>query len=267
MMTDTDVYVFQRLKSDAAAALQKARDQKSIQHNQVKGRFREILIQDLIIPWLPPFVTIGSGVVINGITKTKFDGIQYDIIVTDNHIMPSILINQQISEGVYLTNSVLAQIEVKSVVNKREINDFCIKSSASVEKGFVKKGNESHIGKYFNNIDAPYNFFVGLESDINSIESEGKRLNDAVIKNNAVLKVQGICIPDLGFWAMQDATNPRLKRYKSSIPSENLAAFVALMTNSIMEAHLKRFGIDPERSVAAGIGLFCPIGEEMFADI
>ena len=55
-MNEIDSYVLKRLRADAAHAIAVAECENAIPHLGLRGRLREILIGNLLAPWLPPFL-------------------------------------------------------------------------------------------------------------------------------------------------------------------------------------------------------------------
>jgi len=91
----------------------------------LKGRFRELLINNMLMPWLPPYVLCGTGMVIAAENKIR-QFTQDDIIVYDQSLVPPVLAAaaNHAPEGVFLYNSVLMRIEVKSTLTRDDIRSF-----------------------------------------------------------------------------------------------------------------------------------------------
>ncbi len=54
-------YVLERLRSDSRHLSELATIDGQIGHPGVKGRFRELLLNNLLIPWLPSGMVCGTG--------------------------------------------------------------------------------------------------------------------------------------------------------------------------------------------------------------
>jgi hypothetical protein len=93
-------YILGRL--NAAHLLARADHESQLQHQGIKGRFRELLINDILTPWLPPYILCGTGIVIAAENKVR-QFTQDDIIVYDRSLVPPVLaaVNHA-SEGVFL---------------------------------------------------------------------------------------------------------------------------------------------------------------------
>jgi len=78
-----DNYLLQRLRADAAHLLNLSANESQLQHQGLKGRFRELLIDNLLALWLPPFCACGTGMIIaaeNAIRQSSQD----DIVLYDH---------------------------------------------------------------------------------------------------------------------------------------------------------------------------------------
>jgi hypothetical protein len=107
--------------------LQLSFNEEKVQHSGLRGRFRELLIDNILSPWLPPYVACGTGTIIAS-KNIRRESTQDDIILFDKSLTPPILASQSSAEGIFLYNSVLARIEVKSTVTRQFAKDFCSSS-------------------------------------------------------------------------------------------------------------------------------------------
>jgi hypothetical protein len=129
-----DDYILNRLRSDAAHIINLAEHESKLQHSGLKGRFRELLIDNILTPWLPPYISCGTGMIIAAENKLR-QSTQDDIIIYDQSLVPPILASVRAPEGVFLFNSVLARIEVKSTLTRGYAKAFV---SSSLEIAALK---------------------------------------------------------------------------------------------------------------------------------
>ena len=87
-----DEYIINRLRADAKHVLELSGQQVVLQHQGIKGRFRELLINNLLAPWLPPYCGCGTGMIIQGKGNNHRIATQDDIIVYDKFITPPVLV-------------------------------------------------------------------------------------------------------------------------------------------------------------------------------
>jgi len=59
-----DNYIVKRIMIDAKHVIDLAEQQSKLEHQGLKGRFRELLIDCILSPWLPPAVVCGTGTVV-----------------------------------------------------------------------------------------------------------------------------------------------------------------------------------------------------------
>jgi hypothetical protein len=116
------------LRKRIAHAIQQAADLQAVPHTGLRGRFRELLVGDVIEPLLPPTCGIYSGTAIdsNGVRFEQLsdDGsnrVEDDILIVDREVIPPILFRQLINDGIIPYESVLARTEVKSRLNATEL--------------------------------------------------------------------------------------------------------------------------------------------------
>jgi hypothetical protein len=196
----------------------------AIRHQGLKGRFREIVIGDLIRPFLLPHIKIATGTVVD---PTGAQSSQIDIILYDEQVTPPVLVAP--GEAVVPCHSVLATIEVKSRLNATELKG-AIRNACSVkrlsynyekvlvpperlyERTFQEKlidlmpeaNFRKQLREHLSAINSPACFIFAFESDLSSrstIEDEIERLKAAVAEtpSGVSLPISGLCIADKGF--------------------------------------------------------------------
>ena len=252
-----DNYLLHRLRVDADHALELAKQQKELQHRGMKGRFRELVINNLLSPWLPPFCACGTGMIIESQNKVR-ESTQDDIIVYDTSLTPPILVSQRALEGVFLYNSVLLRIEVKSIANRQSIRDFI---SASLEIAALNVTVQNGCQR---NFDGAYNLFLAFDSDaINRSDNyELERFVD-VLKEYDVDPYSGIvsaiCLPGRGFWKLGIDDGRRVwQRLQSNLPSDHLVWLVGITSSTSFKAHTERQGREWNQSLESGVGVYLP---------
>jgi len=87
-----------------------------LKHKLTKGELRELFISNVLKLFLTHQFIIGSGIIIN---KNGNQSKQNDIIIYDNRVLPPFIKEQNL--GVYPAESVIATIEVKSWLLKKEL--------------------------------------------------------------------------------------------------------------------------------------------------
>ena len=88
----------------------------SIKHSLQKGRLREIVVSELILPFLTPHTKVATGTIVDHYGNQSGE---IDIILYDERITPPVLLTA--SEGIVPCHSVLATMDVKVGLNKTEL--------------------------------------------------------------------------------------------------------------------------------------------------
>lgn len=177
-------------------ALNAARAAAPLQNAGVKGSVREILIADLFKPLVPSDIGVATGVIISAFDQKQSP--QQDIIVFDMRVLPPILFER--GHAIVPIESVIATIEVKSVLNAQELrsahNNAKLLSELDMHSG-VKDNNGNWVDSP---VSSPLPIVFALESDLKGLpDAEIKRYADVKSDDPAILR--GICVAGRGsFW-------------------------------------------------------------------
>ncbi|MDR6946405.1 hypothetical protein J2Y39_000985 [Pseudomonas sp. 2957] len=162
---------------------------KSIHHNGEKGSLREAFLVNLIQLFLPFNYGIGSGIVID---RSGKQSVQADIIIYDKRAMPPLL--ESSGRGVYLIDSVVRVIEVKSNIRKSSLDQFaemieCFNPANPQGLKLASHGKlHGGVGYY------PVCAMFGFQSDYRGFADECAR-NPVIEKSQSL-----ICIDGVGLW-------------------------------------------------------------------
>jgi hypothetical protein len=242
-----DNYVFDRIIIDAHRVVALAKQQSNLEHPGLKGRFRELLVDGILEPWLPATVQCATGTVVS--SRNCFRSkTQEDILLIDQSISPLVLIKPHVQEGVYMRNSVLARIEVKSSLD------------SSGFEGFKKSCDEYHR--------------IGLDLDTERFEAKKINMQEinmlfafkSSVQKDTVFSwfssitegsISAVCVLEHGFWRLNK--NPGWDQYScqtTNVEAERLAAFVGLISNTAFSQHISAQGRDRLSSLESGIGQY-----------
>ena len=100
------------------ALAERAEAVKGLEHKVTKGQLRELFVTQLLDSFLTSQFGIGSGIIIN---QKGQQSNQTDVIVYDRRILPPFIKEQNV--GIYPVESVLATVEVKSLLRRKELED------------------------------------------------------------------------------------------------------------------------------------------------
>ena len=118
-----------------------------MEHPAVKGHLREIFIQNLLRRFLPSYLSIGTGVIINNQPEQSRET---DIIVYDNRVLPPFLGSENLD--VFPIEGVVSAIEIKSFLDLPKLRKADRDATHLIRKVFEnnnwldwKKGNNPPI--------------------------------------------------------------------------------------------------------------------------
>ena len=103
----------------------------ALSNPSIKGRLREIFITELIEPLLPDGISVTTGVIID---PKGVESDQLDVIIYSSAVLPNLIKTKE--QSVVPAGAVLCVIEVKSILNKKEIRDS-IKKANSIKSLFI----------------------------------------------------------------------------------------------------------------------------------
>ena len=223
----------------------------------MKGRFRELLIDNFLAPWLPPYIACGTGIIIAEKNKER-NATQDDIILYDRSLSPPVMASTSAPEGVFLYNSVLARIEVKSEIKKAHISSF-VDSSLEISKLKFSTRPGCKEGLF-----GAFNLLFAFKTDSTSNKDPDHELRRliSVFKEKNIDPTGGIvsmlCIAGSGFWKIGLKPNKTRvwQRLRSNDPRDYLVWFLGCTSNSCFEAHAARQGRDPKHGLEGGIGMY-----------
>jgi hypothetical protein len=253
-----DDYIINRLRADSAHLLILADKESLLQHKGLRGRFRELLIDNILAPWLPPYTSCGTGMIIAAQNAVR-EATQDDVIVYDRSLTPPVLASStHAPEGVFLYNSVIARIEVKSTLTRAAIKDFV---KASREISALKFTAQGHIG----GLTGAVNLLFAYDSDAKNVDDPDYQLRRVidVVREQGIDPLAGIvsnvCIPPYGFWKLGEAEGTRCwQRLQVDDAASRVAWFVGCISHTCFTAHAQRQGRDPKLGLEGGIGLYLP---------
>jgi len=228
-------------------AMAAANASSSIKHSLLKGRLCEIVVSELVQPFLTPHTRIASGTIVDHYGNQSG---QIDVILYDERITPPVLLTA--SEGIVPCHSVLATIDVKSGLNRTELRK-AVENARSVkllkyeydslplssEHGFEvvfwkrllklieHETLREQIGHHLLDVSSPACFVFAFSSDLPkkaTIEDEKHRLLEEVKAANkdadeVQIPLTGLCVADRGYtYCSAFSPNPQTVKFESEPP-------------------------------------------------
>ena len=253
-----DNYILSRVCAAARYTLELAQIEGALPHQGMKGRFRELLVDNVLTPWLPPYISCGTGIIIAAENRVR-ESTQDDIVIYDKSLVPPVLVSPHAPEGVFLFNSVLARIEVKSKLTRRDIVAF-VRSSMQIAdlRHSVQPGCVTSFTGAFNLLFA----FSSDATGNGNVNFELSRLLEVMREEGCEPlsgKVSMLCVPTAGFWKLGMSEGQMYwQRLLRNTPEANIAWFVGCISNSCYSEHAKREGRDPTHGLEGGVGMYFP---------
>jgi len=246
-------YILNRLRIDARHVLTLADHERAIGHPGVKGRFRELFVNNLLVPWLPPAVGCGTGIIIDHEQNVVEAG-QEDVVLFDALLGPQILASPHATDGVFLFDNALCRIEVKSILTQEHLKDFAKTSLAIANLKRAARGDDER------SVFATLNLLLGFTSNV-AEGREGDSLQNAMLEvgiDPLSGVVSGMCIADRGYWVLGEMHERGnmvrcWKRLIKSTDDDPLAYFVGFTSNSCFDQRAARQGLSP---LGGGIGMY-----------
>jgi len=219
-----------------------------IDHNGLIGRYKEIFLNELLEPYLGPFMKTCTGKVFDSTGK---ESKQIDIIIYDREIIPPILLKKE--SGLIPSESVLATIEIKSTLGSKELK-VGIENALSVkELGLdttIAKGDSLHTTPSY--IFAFKNGFKGKKKITD-------RIKDSIKKHGGSLHapISGVCIAGTSnsyfvnaeYLPEEDPGRYSWKEYNPTIEYEEILHFVSICIDTCYHIKEERRNIGINRYV------------------
>lgn len=258
-----DLYVPLSMCIDAQRVYGQSIIQDAISHAGMRGRFRELLIDGMLTPWLPPSVTSMTGTVLSKHNHFR-STTQEDILLVDKQVAPMVTIKQGVDEGVVLRNSVLMRAEVKSNLRRSHIDDF-VTSCNEFAQVHLDVDDERHACGRFGllNINAlfAYRSDISAETILQWVTPHAGMISMVCVANKGFWKSAPKTTEDIskGFcWHEYDcqwAKNTRFTEIlKHPAEAERIAAFTAISSNTAFNQHILAQGRDRLASLESGVG-------------
>ncbi len=242
-------YILGRLRADSRHVLDLAAHERQVGHPGVKGRFRELFLNNLLLPWLPASMGCGTGIIVDH-QQQVMDAGQEDIVIFDSLLAPSILASPQSTHGVYLYDSALCRIEVKSKLTKKDLESFVSTSDKIANLKLSAKPEKTP------DVFGTLNMLMSFDSEI-AKDQELQYLCEAMGDgghNPGSGIVSAMCIADRGFWFLGEIDGKRRwKKLQFTDAGDPLAYFVGMISNMCFNQRASRLGLEP---IGGGIGLY-----------
>src|SRR4030067_2128694 len=212
--------------------IKKSKIAKGLENKQVKGLLREFFVSEALKPYLATQFGIGNGIIVN---QRGDQSHQTDIIIYEKQILPPFIVNENI--GIFPAESVLATIEVKSYLTRKELEKAELDARYLNEKIYNPTASDS-----MTMLKSPINSvfgFYGNGAIALRDETQGKTWLAEKAKN-----LYALCLAEKFTWTTNyDAgvNNPRQWETKNGNSSFNeTKMFLAFVIDKIRELSAHR---------------------------
>lgn len=213
-----DVYLSAMIK----AFVEQANALSTIKHKPTKGQLREIFTQNFLKHFLPEYLNIGSGVIIN---NQGDQSKETDIIIYDNRLLPAFLFGSDLN--IFPIESVVAIVEVKSFLNQQSL--VKAEKDAKYLMNKIRKNNNWLIGQPPH---PPIPCLLGLRGHrIKKISTK----DDTWIKNN-IEYLRLICFVNKYSWVRlfdQQTNKPYWSFGSADSDFNEIRRFIAILVDNL----------------------------------
>jgi len=255
-------YIRERLRADAVHVVLRAQAEQLVVHKGLRGRFRELLVDTLLAPWLPPYAGCGTGMIVDVLDRVR-ESTQEDIVVFDRSLIPAVLAHPSAAEGVFPVDGVLMRIEVKSMLTRGELRSALLAAKEIYEMQF--SGQPSHPSVL------PISAIFAFASDLQGEPiSELERLLSVAVECGLYYTspchglpgpIGALCVVGRGAWtfgALAGAGESKWHQATMRQPHDEILHFIGSASNTCFAVHASREGRAQynDRGAGGGIGNF-----------
>jgi len=188
-----------------------------LEHKLTKGQIREVFLQGLLRHFLPEYLGVGSGIIIN--TKGH-QSKQTDIVIYDSRILPPLLVAGD--PNIFPIEAVVSVVEVKSQLTLPELR----KTEEAARQLFDVVFQEN---VWLNIAKPPLYAVFGLSgSNIRGLSIEN---NDWITENFKKLIL--ICSVGKFSWAQMGGDNPGWRYGSADNNYKEIRRFIAILIDNI----------------------------------
>lgn len=208
-------------------ARQKASSARVLDHLGLRGIAREIMLENLLRPVLPPEVKVGTGKLtdVRGhLTR------QIDLVLYSPQILPPGLYDQRL--GIFPVESALYTVEVKSTLDRQEVR-MAVENARSILQMRVLPTNYWVAGKPTGGPTAlPVRALFAFDSDLDGEgKSELNRYREIDDRANEEPAIGVICVCGVGYWYFERGDGWKFMR--ATPTCDEVLSFLGGLTNTI----------------------------------
>jgi hypothetical protein len=199
----------------------------AVPHDGLRGRFREILAESLLLPYLPPSVELLTGTILGANGQTREARNEDDLVLYDQTWAP-LLLRTGGREAIIPITGVRAHIEVKSTLRLADVDD-ALRAAAELNRMSIHS--------------APIGLVFAFASDIGMNHHIPRLLLEQTAKmgyqpsrGQTPCPIQGVCVLGRGSWFLTENLKANLASGWYEVKAEEdreLLAFISIVSNAM----------------------------------
>lgn len=193
-----------------------------VTHAALRGRFREILAQDLLVPYLPPQIELLTGVIVGANNEQRHERNEDDIVLFDHSWAP-LLLKTRGRDSIIPVTGVRAHIEVKSTLTLDELKN-AVTAAVEINRLAIGQAPAGLIFAYATDIGANHHIPDLLLAQLQRTGYEPSR-------GQTTCPIQGVCILGRGSWFLTELNGNAGWYEVEATDDRELLAFVSIVSN------------------------------------
>lgn len=217
------------------SALTSARNVAQIDHSGVRGKSREIFVQDMLRPILPPSIEFGSGKIVDSEGNMSAET---DVIIYSRQTLPPLLFESNF--GIYPAEAAIYAIEVKSKLTSKQVQTTIEKFARFKNMRYLPSDLNERYEQVAPNSSPLIPCLFAFDTDIvNGGKDELERYRECDSNADTNPQVPIICVAGRGYWWFKP--NEPKEKWIKHLPNsdhEEVIEFIGGVANTI-----SRYGI------------------------
>lgn len=219
------------------SALCRARNASEIDHAGLRGRAREIFLQDMLKPVLPPYVEIGGGKLVD---SEGNQSAETDAVIYSRQTLPPLLFD--VGFGLYPVEAAIYAIEVKSRLTATELSSTIKKFSRLQNLVYLPSSTNDRFESVGPNAVPVIPCLFAFDTDMScggKDELERYRELDPNSEVKPVIPV--FCVAGRGYWWFK--SNEPAKKWIKHLPTHNneeVLEFIGGVANTIPKQIIRK---------------------------
>lgn len=220
-----------RLVSKIRAAIAEYKEAGCLNHNLLKGRVREIAVQNLFEPLLSPDFQIGTGTIVD---KNGKKSAETDLIIYSKKLLSPILYGERF--GTFPLDCCLTTIEIKSKLTATELQKTI--ENALIMPKLEYSSYKVDIKKKKQSVAVVTRTLFAFESDLKN-KDEFDRYKEKDSGWNTCPLIKEFCVIDKGMWLF-DTPHKKWMFQKATKEHKEVISFLVSIIDHLVDVFESR---------------------------